>query len=168
MKHKRIVVVPLVALALLAAGATAVTTTHAAVGERFADRPIGRLLMGRIGRLMTLKSELNLTADQKQAIATTLSAHKAEIAKALQPVVEKGRALRAATAMDNPDEAKIRSLADDLGKAIGDAAVVGARARHDVKAAAHLTDEQAKRIADFHAGNQAALDRFLSDAAAGK
>ena len=167
MKHKRITI-PLIAIALFAAGATAVTTTHSATGERFADRPLGRLLMGRVGRLMTLKSDLNLTSDQKAAIATTLSAHKAEIAKALQPVIEKGRALRAATAADAPDEANIRTLADDLGRAIGDAAVVGAKVRREVKAAAQLTDEQAKRIADFHADNQAALDRFLSDAAAGQ
>lgn len=164
MKHKRIII-PLVTLSLFAAGATAVTTARPAIAERFADRPLGRLLMGRMGRLMTLKSDLNLTSDQKEAIASTMSAHKAEIAKALQPVVEKGRALREATSADAPDEAKIRSLADDLGKAIGDAAVVGAKVRHEVKSAAHLTDEQAKRIADFHAENQAAVDRFLSDAA---
>lgn len=167
MKHKRIII-PLIALSLFAAGATAVTTTRSAIAQRFADRPIGRLLMGRIGRMMTLKSELNLTSDQKQAIATTMSAHKAEIAKALQPVVEKGRALRAATSADALDEAQIRSLADDLGKAIGDAAIVGAKVRHEVKEAAHLTDGQAKLVADFHAENRAALDRFLADAAAGK
>ncbi len=62
----------------------------------------------------------------------------------LKPVAEKRRALRDATLAENPNEATIRDAADELGKAIGDAAVVGSK----IKAEIHkvLTPEQQEKI----------------------
>src|SRR4051812_29792341 len=83
-----------VGLALAAGGAAKAVDEAGKPGGRFADRPLGRLIQGRIGRGMELKSELNLSDEQKEAIKTTLAAHKGEIAKAIEPVAEKKRALR--------------------------------------------------------------------------
>ncbi|HZZ42978.1 MAG TPA: hypothetical protein VFE58_08570 [Tepidisphaeraceae bacterium] len=158
------ILIPMAAIASFAIGATALP--HNFDSSRFADRPLGRLLTGRIGRLMALKSELNLSDEQKAAIAQTLADDKQEIAKAIRPVVEKARALRAATSPDAAvDDAKIHVLAADLGQAIGDAAVVGAHVRHDIQSTAHLSEEQMKKVADFHLANQSAVDQFLAEAA---
>src|SRR4051812_17014051 len=106
-----------VALALAAGGAAkAVDAGGKSGGGRFADRPLGRLIQGRIGRGMELKSELNLSDEQKEAIKTTLQAHKVEIAKAIEPVTEKKRALRDAVLAEKTDEKAIHAAADGVGK----------------------------------------------------
>jgi Spy/CpxP family protein refolding chaperone len=123
--------------------------------------PLARLLMGRIGRGMELRSELNLTKEQEEAIHSTMAAHKQELAKAMAPVVDKGRALHEAVLADQTDDKAIHAAADDLGKVIGDAAVVIAKVKKEVKANAKLTDEQVKQIKEFRAKNEASVDKFL-------
>jgi Spy/CpxP family protein refolding chaperone len=156
-----------VATVLVGGGALVVKAVEPATRpamQRLADRPLGRLLMGRMGRAMELKSELNLTDEQKHAIQQTLAAHKAELAKAMQPVVEKKRALRDAVLEDKGDEKAIRTAADELGKAIGDASVLLAKVKSEVRSNAKLTDEQMKQIKDFRVSNDAAIDKFLKEA----
>src|SRR5205814_10300473 len=118
----------------------------------------------RIGRAMELSSELNLSQEQKEAIRSTFAAHKQELAKAMAPVVYKGRALKQAVMADSTDEKAIHSAAEDLGKTLGDAAVVMAKVKQEVKAKAKLTDEQVKQIKEFHEKNDADVDTFLQKA----
>jgi Spy/CpxP family protein refolding chaperone len=157
-------------IATLAAGGWALTnSTHAAgpFGGALTDegpaRPLRMFLSGQFGRLLELRSELELTTEQRTQIRDVVKNHRAEIAVALQPVVERRRALREATLAANVDEAAIRTAATDLGKAIGDAAVVGAKVKAEVRAV--LTPEQQKKLDEFRGESDAAIDSFLDEAA---
>src|SRR5476651_2009959 len=76
--------------------------------------PLRALMSGQVGRLLTLRSELDLTAEQKESIHKIVASHKQEIRDVMKPVVEKRRALRDATIATNPDEKAIRAAASDL------------------------------------------------------
>ncbi len=92
-------------------------------------RPLRMLVSGQFGRLLTLRSELGITTEQREQIRGIVKSHRQELAAVLKPVAEKRRTLRDATLAENPSEATIHAAADELGKAIGDAAVVGAKSR---------------------------------------
>ena len=126
-------------------------------------RPLRKMLGGQLGRLLTLRSELDLTAEQRDKIHAIVKAHRQELAEVLRPVAEKRRALRDATLADSANEATIRAAADELGKAIGDAAVIGAKVKAEVLGV--LTPEQREKVAQFRQESAAAVDRFLDKAA---
>ncbi len=130
------------------------------------DHPLLNLISGQIGRWMVLRSQLDLTSDQKHQIATILQAHKAEIVQVVQPVVEKRCALREAVIAPVPDEKAIRAAADDLGKSIGDAAVLASKIRQQI--APILTDEQRHDISDFRSQSDTAVDNFFAKMANGQ
>jgi Spy/CpxP family protein refolding chaperone len=132
---------------------------------RFIHTPLGKLISGRLGRAMVLRSELDLTAKQRKEVRTILMSHRKEIATALRPVSENRRALRAAVLADQPDEQQIRAASDKLGKSIGDAAVQLSKVAGEVKQV--MTSEQLSKIDTFRDDNAAALDRFF-DRATGK
>lgn len=150
--------------AALALSVGGVTAGEAAAGggqglSRLGDGPLGRFIQGRIGKLLVLRSKLGITAEQRGRIADVLKAHRAEIAKAVQGVVEKRRALRDAVLADQPDEKAIRAAADGLSKAIGDAAVLASRVRGEVQPI--LTPEQRETLKAFRAEHDEDLDAFL-------
>jgi Spy/CpxP family protein refolding chaperone len=130
------------------------------------DHPLLNFIRGQIGRWMVLRSQLDLTGEQKQQIATILQAHKAEIVEAVKPVVEKRRALREAVIAPVPDEKAIRTAADDLGKSIGDVAVLASHIRQQI--APILTDQQRHEIGDFRSQSDAAVDSFFAKMANGQ
>jgi Spy/CpxP family protein refolding chaperone len=130
------------------------------------DHPLMQFIRGQIGRWMVLRSQLDLTSQQKQRIATILQSHKSEIVQAVQPVVQKRRALREAVIAPVPDEKAIRAAADDLGKSIGDAAVLASHIRQQI--APILTDEQKHEIGDFRSQSDAAVDKFFAKMADGQ
>ena len=131
-------------------------------GRRLLDTPFGRLITGRIGRAMVLASELKLTDDQRAQVRKVLVSHKSEVAAVIKPIIEKRRALRDAVTADKPDGKAIKSAAADLGTAIGDAAVLASTIRGEL--AKTLTPDQLKRLREFRAENDQALDGFLKDA----
>lgn len=137
----------------------------AAIMEDGPARPLRMFLSGQFGRLLELRSELDLTTEQRHQVRDILVNHRAEIATAVKPVVEKRRTLREATLAANVDETAIRAAANDLGKAIGDAAVVGAKVKAEVRAV--LNPEQQQKLDEFRGESDSAIDSFL-DAAAGK
>jgi Spy/CpxP family protein refolding chaperone len=124
-----------------------------------AARPAGMLLSGQLGRLLELRSELDLTADQRSQIREIVKSHRQELSSVIKPVVEKRRALRDATLAENASEAAIHTAADELGKAIGDAAVVGSKIKVEVRQV--LTPEQQEKISQFRGESQSAVDKFL-------
>jgi Spy/CpxP family protein refolding chaperone len=148
--------------ALLAGGMGAAAAHEAGPGHRFGNSPIGRLIMARMGRAITLKAELNLTDEQQQAIKQTLQSHKADLAAAIKPAVDAHRALRDKVLSDTPDDASIRKAADELGKKIGDAAVEIAKVKTEVAKNAKLTAEQKKKIEEFRTANDASVDEFFA------
>jgi Spy/CpxP family protein refolding chaperone len=124
------------------------------------DHPLLNLIRGQIGRWMVLRSELDLSADQKQQIRSILESHKAEILQVLRPVVQKRQALRNAVIAPNADEAAIRAAADDLGHSIGDAAVLASKLRQQI--APILTDQQRQKIADFRTHSDQSVEEFFN------
>jgi Spy/CpxP family protein refolding chaperone len=140
-------------------------TTQMGFGDDSAH-PFLRFIRGQVGRWMVLRSELDLTGDQKQQIAAVLKSDKPQIVAAIQPVVEKRRALRNAVMAASPDEKTIRADADELGQAIGNAAVVASQIKQQI--APILTDEQKQKLTDFRSQSDSAVDSFLSKAAGGQ
>ena len=130
------------------------------------DRPLVQFIRGQIGRWMVLRSQLDLSGDQKQQIADILKSHKQEIVQAVQPVVEKRRALREAVLAANPDEKAIRADADNLGHAIGDAAVLASQIKQQISPI--LTDQQRQQLGDFRSQSDAAVDNFFAKMAGGQ
>jgi Spy/CpxP family protein refolding chaperone len=130
------------------------------------DSPLGRVVSGCLGRAMVLHSEINITAEQKAKIHDILKSNRAEIAATVKSVQDKRVALRKAVLSGQADEAQIRAAADDLGKAISDAAVKASKLRSAI--APILTDDQRHLIGKFLVDNDAAIDKFLENAAKGK
>jgi len=131
-----------------------------------ADSPLGKAISGVIGRLMVLRSEANITDEQKAAIHKLLKDHRSQIAATVKSVRDKRLALRNAVLLGESDDAKIRAAADDLGKAIGDAALKARKLRNQI--APILTKEQQKLIGKCIMENDAAIGEFLNQAIEGK
>jgi Spy/CpxP family protein refolding chaperone len=128
--------------------------------------PFSRLVRGELGRIMTLRAELNVTTAQRDQIKSILENHHQELASTMQAVVEKRRALRDAVISGTADEKAIRSAADDLGHAVGDAAVVDSKVKTEV--AAVLTDQQKQKLSDFRSQSDHSVDEFLARMAGGR
>jgi Spy/CpxP family protein refolding chaperone len=126
--------------------------------------PLRMLVSGQFGRLLTLRSELGITTEQREQIRGIVKSHRQEIAAALKPVADKRRALRDATLAEDANQAAIRAAADELGKAIGDAAVVGSKVKVEVREV--LTPEQREKITEFRQQSETAVDKFLTGMAA--
>jgi Spy/CpxP family protein refolding chaperone len=131
-----------------------------------ADTPLGRMVSGCVGRLLVLRSEMNVTPEQKAKIRDVLVSHKPQIAQTVKSVRDKRVVLRDAVLSGKADEAQIRAAADDLGKAIADAAVKASKLRNEI--APILTEEQRHLIGKFLKDNDEAVNKFLEKAAEGK
>lgn len=160
--------------ALFAAGALSVAGIAAAAPQavpgagggqgQFRNTPLGRLVTGQIGRGLVLRSQLNVTDEQRVQIAAAMEAHRAELAKAVASVVEHKRALRDAATDDSATERDIRRKADELGSALGDAALVARKLHQEMKGV--WTAEQQKLLDAFNADRRTAVDGWLSEIAA--
>ena len=155
------------AIAAVGIGAAAPSGPLAGFGKcPLADSPVGRMITGCIGRLLVLRSEMNVTADQKAKIRDVLVSRRPQIAQTVKTLHEKRVTLRNAVLSGKSDEAQIRAAADDLGKAISDAAVKASKLRNEI--APILTEDQRHLIGKFLAENDAAINKFLDQAAQGK
>lgn len=161
---------------VVAAGVLAVSVAWAAEaasaqGEaghhgRLASTPIGRLITGQVGRLLTLKSQMNLSPSQREQVRAAVESHRAEIAAVAKELVARHRAVQAQVMAEKSDEQGIRAATAEMGKSLGDAAVLAARIRAEV--APLLTEPQKKLLERFHADTQEAVDQWLSEIAQGK
>ncbi len=149
---------------------TAVATTGVATGpvtnqgdwQKVRNSPLGRLISGNVGRLLVLRSELNITPEQRQKIRAVIMEHRTEIAATVKEVRAKRVALRNAVLSGKADEAAIRTAAHELGEAVADAAVKAAHLRNDL--APILTSEQRAKIKEFLEQRDNAIDSFLEKA----
>jgi Spy/CpxP family protein refolding chaperone len=131
---------------------------------RAADTPLGRLIAGSIGRWLVLRSELNLTEQQRAQIRDVLVSHRPQIAETVKSVHVKRTALRDAVLQGRSEE-QVRAAAGELGSAIADASVKAAKLRNQV--APILTEEQQKVIGRCIEEQDRAVGKFL-DQAGGK
>ncbi|MHB8900238.1 MAG: Spy/CpxP family protein refolding chaperone [Thermoguttaceae bacterium] len=163
---RRILVASVLVLALVT-GMAAAFGPGASLGKcPLANTPVGKMITGCIGRLMVLRSELNVTDEQRAQIGEVLVSRRSAIAETVKSVRDKRVVLRDAVLSGKADEAQIRAAADELGKAIGDAAVKASKLRGEI--APILTQEQREQIRTFFQENDAAVDKFLTQAAQGK
>jgi len=121
--------------------------------------PLGRLIQANIGRLITLKAELDITDEQHEQLKAIVHAHHDEIAKAVQKLVEKKQALRQAVMAKPADEGAIRAASDELGKAIGDTAVLGSKIIDEARGV--LTPEQLELVEESLAEHDKSINKFL-------
>lgn len=163
MKRTYVLVAVVGALGVTAVALAGVKSKHAQIAQSIgADepgRPIANLIRSGVRRLVTLKSDLNLTDEQRTEIRETVKAHREALVPAIEEVMAKRNILRAAVLADNADESAIRAAATDLGASIGDAAVLASKVAAEVKPI--LTDEQKQILQDFRADRQLALETFL-------
>jgi Spy/CpxP family protein refolding chaperone len=156
----------LVGVVVAGLGAVGVASTPDAGPGRWpgAKTPLGRMISGNLGRLMVLRSELNLSDEQRGQVRDVLVRHRGEIAATAQTVRAKHLVLRDAVLAEAADEAAIRAAAAELGEQIGEAAVKASKLKAQI--APILTDEQRVLIVKFMADREQAVDRFLEQAAA--
>jgi len=129
---------------------------------RFAQRPLARLLRAHLGRLMTLRAELGITAEQRQEIRGVVAEHRDALIAAHAPVVEHRQRLRDLILQgDEVDEAAIRARCEQLANAMATAAVARAHLVQDLKPI--LSDEQKQRIGTFLDTMENRTDAFLAE-----
>lgn len=116
-----------------------------------------RLFAENLGRLLVLGSELNLSGDQRTKLAATVRSRGDEIRPIATSIIEKKKALR--EAVFNEDEKAINNSAENLGHAIGRAAVVVSKIISEAKGI--LTREQVERIQDFRSKSDRAEAAWL-------
>jgi Spy/CpxP family protein refolding chaperone len=161
MNTRTIGMVFFLALAVVGLSASSWAAEPAAKGdvESLSQTPLAKLITGNIGRFLVLRSELGITADQKKKIIGIVKSRRDEIRPVVNSVLEKRRALRDAVLNKPGDETAIRGAANEMGKAIGDAAVLASKVVAQVKPA--LTPQQIERIEKFRADTQKATDDWL-------
>jgi len=125
------------------------------------DTPMGRLLGYNFGRMMMLRSEANVTSEQRAKIRETVNSHREEIGAVAKDIVAKRRTLRDAIHADNPDEVAIRKASQALGVSIGEAAVLASTVRGELRPV--FTEEQLELFQKARADHDASVDRWLQD-----
>ena len=126
-----------------------------------ANTPLGRLVTASLGRLLVLRSELELTPEQRSQIRDVLISHRAQIAQTVKSVRDKRVVLRDAVLQGQSDE-QIRAAAAELGTQIAEASVKAVKLRNQL--APILTEQQRTRIGQFIADQDQAVGRFLEQA----
>lgn len=149
---------------LIAAGVGAL-----AVSALFA----GRLLAGQTERhgpragataprlFARISRHLELTADQQARIRAVLKDHAAEIEAQVRAGRDARRALHEAVLRESPDEAAVRGLAQQLGNAHADGALLFAKIR--AEASPILTAEQQTKLQEFRARRRHRGDASLEE-----
>ena len=133
---------------------------------RMADTPLGQHVTGTIGRVLVLRSELGVTAEQREQIRATVLEHAPDLVETAQGVVQKWRTLGDAVLAEEIDEKAIRDAASEFGATIGDAAIARAKLAQQVRDV--LSDEQVDAIREFRTEQFRSVDRLLERAATEK
>ncbi len=153
MKERTIVALLMAGLVVCSLGAVA--ATHG--GD---DGNLLKLFIrDEFSMLKKLHSDVDLTQEQREKIHDIFKDHRNEIAGALRPVVEKRRALRDAVMAKSPDDDAIRAAANNLGKAIGEAAVLASKIKPEVGKV--LTSEQREKIKGFCGESDNKVDELI-------
>jgi Spy/CpxP family protein refolding chaperone len=133
---------------------------------RVADTPLGQHLTGSIGRLLVLRSELGVTAEQRAQIRATVLEHAPDLVETAQDVVQEWRTLGDAVLAEEIDERAIRNAAAEFGASIGDAAIARAKLVREVRGV--LSNKQIDAIKEFRAEQLKSVEKLLEQVAAMK
>lgn len=105
-----------------------------------------RMMMGQMGRALVLRSQLDLTHEQRTKIRNILKDNRHALFQAMQPVMEKRMALQN-LALTGASAKNINQAAAELGDAAGKAAVECSKIAAQIHKV--LTPEQAKAVDTF-------------------
>jgi Spy/CpxP family protein refolding chaperone len=129
------------------------------LGHWLAAHPrVQQLVSGEFGRLLVLRSEMNVTDSQRAEIRKVVDSHRGEIVATVKSVRSKRVALRDSV-LGGKDEAAIRAAAGEFGQALADASVKAGKLRNDL--APILNEEQRQMIKKFFADSDHSVDNFL-------
>jgi len=134
--------------------------------QRLAGTPMGRLLQRVIGRKLILRSNMNVTDEQREKIRGIVESRKPEIVAKVKPIVAGKRAVADAVGADRTDEAAIRAACGQLGRSLGDASVLAAKVRKEVLTV--LTDDQRGLLDAFQSEVASDVDAWLQEVSAGQ
>jgi len=159
MTRKRIALIGIVCSLLLMASLAAwgVESGAFSAGKGPFDGSLKRLIVGQVGRVLVLKSQLDVTDEQKEKTAGIIKSRLDEIIPVAKNVVEKRRALRQAVMKEEPNEKEIRAAAEALGKSLGDASVLTSKIVAEARPI--FTPHQVKLVQDF----RISLDNATTD-----
>ncbi len=130
-------------------------------GDSGEGGPFKKLLTGHMGRLLVLKSKLDITDEQREKIKGIVKSRKGEIAPVVKDLMEKRYRLRKAVLDEPANEAEIRAAAKSLSGSIGDAAVVAAKVIADARPV--LSPKQRKLLREFRSDMRAGTMEWLND-----
>ncbi len=159
MTGKRITLVGIVCSLLLTASLAAWGVESGAffTGKGPFDGSLKRLVIGQVGRILVLKSQLDVTDEQKQKTAGIIKSHMDQIIPVAKNVVTKRRALREAVMNEKPNEKEIRAAAEALGESLGDASVLASKIVAEARPV--FTPRQVKLLKEF----RISLDNATTD-----
>jgi Spy/CpxP family protein refolding chaperone len=112
---------------------------------------------------MVLRSQLNVTAEQREQIRAIYESHRTELAAAAASLVEQKRALRDAVTDTDATEHDIRAAANKMGDAIADAAVIGRTIHRELQTV--WTSEQQQLLDQYQGDKRQAVDTWLGEIA---
>ena len=130
---------------------------------QIADTPLGKHVIGTIGRVLVLRSELDVTAEQRARIRATVLVHRPEAVEVAQGMLQKWRALGDTVLAEESDEKAIRAAAAEFGATLGDAAVARAKLVREVRGV--LSDSQIDAVKEFRAEQLRSVERLLEQVA---
>jgi Spy/CpxP family protein refolding chaperone len=158
-----------IALGMIVAAAAVLLVSTFALGAgdgqpgRGHRGPLARLIRSQMGRMITLRADLNVSDEQKAEIRTIIEKHKPEILPVVKKIMDKKRTLHDAILDESPDEDDIRKASKELGKAIGDAAILASEIAREIRPV--FTEEQIQIIEKNSNERQGAVDKWLDEIA---
>ncbi len=153
-----------ITLSIAGVGATVAAESGAlGSGQSWRNLPGGRLLQGQIGRLMSLRAELNLSDEQRSQIRQMPHSKKSQISKLLTQLVEQRSTLRDMAIQETPDKKTIQKTSDQMAKTVAQAAILGGELRQKIMTV--MDDEQRLILAAVQSDRQDAMDKWLSELA---
>lgn len=123
--------------------------------------PLARLISGKVGRLMVLRSELGVTDEQRTQFIKLAKEHRGDVGPKLAAAHKTMRGLRDAVLADDASEAQIRKAADAHGQAVAEAAIALSKVAKEGKQV--LSETQRGQVRKFVADNDAAHDKLVQE-----
>ena len=106
-----------------------------------------------------MDEELGLTDDQFDQLKGIVREYRSDLEPRMKTMGEKGRSLRQAVIDEDSDASTIRNAAEELGNAIGDAAV--AVSETFTKARTILTEDQIAQLEEIRESHQKRRKRMM-------
>ncbi|MEZ6045933.1 MAG: Spy/CpxP family protein refolding chaperone [Planctomycetaceae bacterium] len=117
-----------------------------------------KMMAGNIGRWMVLRSEVDLSDDQRQELKKIVKNNRPEIKSKVGSLVEARMALVDQVLAENATDEEIKAAADKLGAAIGEAAILARDLKGEAKEV--LTEDQQTKIRSVIDQNRSERKKF--------